>query len=216
MTPEERKAKKRAYDKAYYEANKEAILEKKGAYHEANKEAILEKKRAYVEANREVTLERQRAYHEANREAILERQRAYYEANKESISERQRAYRKANKESVAAGGAKRRAAKHDGIPDFLRDCPCEKRRIVDIYKMRKLFTETTGVEYHVDHMWPLSKGGPHWSGNLQIIPARENLSKKDRVCRKTKATIKEALKWAEENYCDTTNDQGGKAALEGT
>tara|TARA_Y100001963_G_C6602076_1_gene363001 strand:+ start:264 stop:677 length:414 start_codon:yes stop_codon:yes gene_type:complete len=39
--------RKRAYNKAYHEANKETILEQKKAYYEANKEAILEREKAY-------------------------------------------------------------------------------------------------------------------------------------------------------------------------
>ena len=216
MTPEERKAKKRAYNKAYREANREALTEKRRAYYEANRVSILEGQRAYYETNKEARAEYFKSYHEANKEAVLEKKRAYYEANKEARAEYLKSYRKANPEIFAGYAARRRAAKHDGIPDFLRDCPCEKRRIVDIYKMCRLFTEITGVEHHVDHMWPLSKGGPHWSGNLQIIPAQNNLSKSASVCKETKKTIREALKWAKENYCDTTNDQGREATLEGT
>lgn len=34
-----------------------------------------------------------------------------------------------------------------------------------------------GVEYHVDHIIPLAKGGPHFPWNLQVITKAENLSK---------------------------------------
>ena len=75
----------------------------------------------------------------------------------------------------------------------MRDCPKEKRRIDQVYKLREVFTKITGVQHHVDHMWPLSNGGPHWSGNLQIITAKENLSKNDKVDPSIKATIQEML-----------------------
>jgi len=42
-------------------------------------------------------------------------------------------------------------------------------------------------------MWPLADGGPHWSGNLQVIPAEENWSKSASVCEDTKATIIKSL-----------------------
>ena len=38
-----------------------------------------------------------------------------------------------------------------------------------------------GVQYHVDHIHPLCKGGTHTLANLQIITARENLSKNGRI-----------------------------------
>ncbi|MDC0277603.1 HNH endonuclease [bacterium] len=38
-------------------------------------------------------------------------------------------------------------------------------------------TKETGVQHHVDHIWPLSQGGPHVFYNLQVLTAEENLKK---------------------------------------
>ncbi len=94
------KNERKAYNKAYYEANKEAILEQKKAYYEASKEAILERNKAHYEANKEAILERNKAHYEVNKEAILEQKKAYREANKETIAERDKAYYEANKETI--------------------------------------------------------------------------------------------------------------------
>jgi 5-methylcytosine-specific restriction endonuclease McrA len=102
-------------------------------------------------------------------------------------------YRQDNPEKVAARNAKYRALKQDGIPEPLRGCPIEKGRLEQIYKLRDLLTKATGIQYHVDHIWPLSKGGPHWSGNLQIITAEENLSKHDTLCEDTARVIGDSL-----------------------
>ena len=194
-----REANKEAI-KAYYEANKEAILEKKKAYYEANKEAIAERKKAYREANKEAIAKRDKAYREANKEAIAERKKAYCEANKEAIAERKKTYRETNKEVILEWVSKRRALKINAVPKFLRNCEEEKKRLQEIYKLRQVLSDATGIIYHVDHMWPLSDGGPHWSGNLQVIPAQENLSKSASVDEEIKATIKEGLKYARKAY----------------
>ena len=76
----------------------------------------------------------------------------------------------------------------------------EKKRLKEVYKLRQVLSDATGIVYHVDHMWPLSDGGPHWSGNLQVIPAQENLSKFTSVDEEIKATIKEGLKYARQAY----------------
>jgi 5-methylcytosine-specific restriction endonuclease McrA len=55
----------------------------------------------------------------------------------------------------------------------------ERKAIQELYLEAQYLTETTGVEHHVDHIQPLSKGGEHLMFNLQIIPALENLSKND-------------------------------------
>lgn len=52
----------------------------------------------------------------------------------------------------------------------------EKQKISDIYEE----SQKLGPDWHVDHIVPLSKNGPHYPDNLQIIPAVDNLSKGNR------------------------------------
>jgi hypothetical protein len=201
--------------KAYREANKEKILESVKAYREANKDKIAKRKKAYNEANKDKI----KAYYEANKEKIAERRKAYYEANKEKILEREKAYREANKDKIKAYKeanrgryneiySRRRARKRKAIPKFLRNCEVERKRIRDIFKLRQVISEATGIEHHVDHMWPLSKGGPHWSGNLQILTATENMNKNASVCKLTKKNIKASLKIARKEYLNEDNSNG--------
>ncbi len=44
----------------------------------------------------------------------------------------------------------------------------------------------TGVQWHVDHVMPLSKGGAHELRNLQLLPATQNLRKHARRTQLTK------------------------------
>ena len=140
-------------------------------------------------AKKEKIAARGKAYYEANKEKIL----AYNEANKENKAAYDKAYRVANKEKQAANKSKRRALKLKQIPIHLRDCPQERQRLIQTYKLRNIISKATGVQHHVDHMWPLADGGPHWSGNLQVITAYENLSKNASVCEATKSTIIKSL-----------------------
>jgi hypothetical protein len=187
------KEKIAARKKVYYEANKESILALQRAYKEANKEKIAVTNKARYQANREVLLANQKAYAAANKEKVAATQKAYVEANKEKVAAYKKAYVEANREAVTARVAKRRALKRKQVPVHLRDCPHEKKRLLEIYKLRTILSEATGVQHHVDHMWPLAAGGPHWSGNLQVIPAEENLSKNASVCEETRATIIKSL-----------------------
>jgi len=57
--------------------------------------------RAYSEANREAIADRKRTHYDANREAIAEQGRAYYDANREAIAEQGRAYREANRDDIS-------------------------------------------------------------------------------------------------------------------
>ena len=159
-----------------------------------------EAKKAYNKAYKEANKEKLKAYYEANKEKVKVYNKAYYEANKENIKAHRVAYCQANKEMFAAKTAKRKALKIKQIPTQVRDCPIEKKRLYITYKLCALFTQITGVQHHVDHMWPLSDGGPHWSGNLQIITAEENLSKHTIVDPNIKATIQEMLKDIKDAY----------------
>lgn len=197
---EANKEKLSAKQKAYREDNKEKLSAKKKLYHKANKEKIT----AYKKANKEkiaaqlktwqaANKEKIAAYNKANKEKVAVRKKAYHKANREKINDNSKAYYQANKEKSVAHAARRRALKRKQIPIHLRDCPHEKQRLVKTYKLRNILSEATGVQHHVDHMWPLNDGGPHWSGNLQVIPAEENLSKHASVCEDTKATIIKSL-----------------------
>jgi len=57
----------KAYGKARYEANKEAINERNKAYYEANRDAILASQKAYIEANREAINEKRRISRQAKK-----------------------------------------------------------------------------------------------------------------------------------------------------
>ena len=183
------KEEKAAYNRAYYAANREKIVERRKAYREANREKYAERRKAHNKAYYEANKEKKAAYYEANKE----KKAAYRQANKEKQAAYARAYRQDNKERIASINARRRALKRKQIPVHLRDCPQEKERLVQIYKLCSLLSEVTELEHHVDHMWPLADGGPHWSGNLQVIPAEENLRKNASVCEATKSSIIKSL-----------------------
>jgi predicted nucleic acid-binding Zn-ribbon protein len=57
--------------------------------------------------------------------------------------------------------------------------PDERAAIEATYIRCQKVTELSGIEHHVDHIQPLSKGGEHNAFNLQLLTADDNLSKKD-------------------------------------
>ena len=59
--------------------------------------------------------------------------------------------------------------------------PEEHQRILFIYKECAIITEETGVPHHVDHIYPISKGGLHHPDNLQILTATENIHKGNKL-----------------------------------
>ena len=78
-------------------------------------------------------------------------------------------------------------------PAFLRGEDKEIKRINGVYRLRDIMIRYTGIPYHVDHMWPIADGGPHWSGNLQILTATDNIRKHAKVCPVIKSEIRQML-----------------------
>ena len=155
--------------KRYYNKNREKIREKQ-KWENLTEEQLRKRK------------ERSKKYREENKKELKKRKRRYYE---ETYERRKHIYRE--------NWARYNARKLKAIPVFLRDCEIEKKRLKDIYLLSRLLSKATGIIHHVDHMWPIGRGGPHWSGNLQIIKAEENYKKNASVDKNIKHTIKQML-----------------------
>lgn len=87
-----------------------------------------------------------------------------------------------NPAKVIANALKRTKALRARIPNWLTDEHWEE--INAFYLEAKRRTEETGIEHHVDHIFPLrgkKSSGLHVPWNLQVLTAAENLSKANRV-----------------------------------
>lgn len=128
-----------------------------------------------------------------NKEKKNARSKELYEANKESRLKQIAEWKANNRDKVNAMWMTREARKKNSVPLSVRDCKEEKRRVANIYALSERMTKATGITHHVDHMWPLADGGPHWSGNLQIITAQENYRKNATVIPEIKESIQAML-----------------------
>lgn len=104
-----------------------------------------------------------------NKTYLLDYQREWRKQNRQRCAERIREWRKANPGRHRASQARRRAQKKGSQAP--RDL-----RVTAIYEIAA-WLRSKGDDVHVDHIIPLSKGGPHTYGNLQILTAQENLRK---------------------------------------
>ena len=97
--------------------------------------------------------------------------REYYQKNKDMCSARSRKYHKENRALVNAYQSYVRASKRSLTPPpHLQDRPA----IAKLFKSARELGELTGRKFHVDHIWPLAKGGVHHPVNHQILEAITN------------------------------------------
>lgn len=81
--------------------------------------------------------------------------------------------------SVASQGAARRSRKRSASPAW-----ADRTAINAMYEEAKELTSSTGEPWHVDHIYPLAGKnvcGLHVAANLQVITAKQNLAKSNRV-----------------------------------
>lgn len=83
-------AKKREYQKNYYQNNKARMLEKSKAWHEAHKAEMKAYKQAYYQAHKEEIKLKQRKYYEENRLQESQRKRKQYVERKKRQTEENR------------------------------------------------------------------------------------------------------------------------------
>lgn len=101
--------------------------------------------------------------------------KARRDRNPDKTKEQARANYRRNKHLFISGVKRYKIAKMRNTPVWSDNVEINK-----LYKLAASVTRETGVPHHVDHIVPLQGeyvSGLHVSWNLQVIPAKDNLSK---------------------------------------
>ena len=158
----------------------EVKKQKDREYAAKNREAARLKAKRWREnpENKKRDNENSKRWRQENPERLKELSKRWHKENKERVKELSRAWKKANKHKVNASTRMRQAAKLNATPHWLNED--HKFMLEEIYELRDLRTQATGVVHHVDHIVPLRGAevcGLHVPWNLQVIPASANIRK---------------------------------------
>lgn len=168
--PEKARASVRAWELANPERHREANRKWQREHPETA--------RAYRVANAKSIRARVKKWQENNREKSRAWTKAWALANPEKQKARSQRWYKNNSDKSTAKTQWRQAQKLRATPVWANEF-----FIDEAYHLAKLRTEATGFKWHVDHIVPLRSKlvcGLHWEGNLQVIPAVENMKKHNR------------------------------------
>ncbi len=129
----------------------------------------------YRAKNEQALAEKKRKYHLEHASSIIAKASAWQRNNVQKVNLKNSNWRKANPAKCNAKTNRRRASKFKATPAWANEFFIE-----EAYRLANLRTKMTGVEWHVDHIVPLSSKivcGLHSEHNLAVIPAAVNVKK---------------------------------------
>ena len=153
----------REHARRWGKENKERKAESGRQWTENNREKTRESNRRWRKNNPESERKAQARYYATNRSKKLDSGRRWTSENREKKTERGRQWRKENQEKARAIKHRRRAKKRMAVSepyDFKAICEHYNNRCVKCGELKPLT---------VDHIKPISKGGPDIASNIQPL-----------------------------------------------
>lgn len=189
---EKNKDREKAIRKAWYEKNKAATLAKQKAYRELNPEKVRAAIARSPSQSKEAVAARSKKWQQANRERARERGRrwqAKHPLDPVITAAKNKAWRAANPDKCREIGRNKRARKRNAEGSHTK----EEIATLFVTQRGKCANASCGTSikagYHVDHIMPLILGGSNYIRNIQLLCKPCNL-------RKHK---KHPIKWAQAN-----------------
>ena len=191
----------------HYQEHRQEILERVSAWQANNRERKLASQRAWYLANQQRLLGKQRKWYEENQDKA----RAWHEAHKNELAAYNRNWKRENEERVLAYMEQWRSANPDRLREYARQYRQAKPEVKRLSEQRRRARKVLGSlpdpvpfeailamweaqegrcvycktalagSYDIDHVVPLSRGGPHEVGNLQLLCPTCNARKHDKT-----------------------------------
>lgn len=173
------------------------LIKAKAAY-ARNSAAARKRRMDRYNLNVENERESMRRYYRSNIDRQQESRKIRYWENPENCRAKSNQWRRDNQDKRRSSHAKRRAAKQERLPVWFGEL--DQFVMQEAAALAAERAEQTGFEWHIDHMIPLQArkaSGLHCADNIQVIPARINIRKRNRLI------LTEPLQWLEKTISAT-------------
>jgi len=165
---EEQKARKKEYDRAYRERNREELRERSRKYRVAHPDKVNEAARKWQQAHLGVVRKIQQRWKEAHPDRVREAVRKYRHAHPDKVREAVRVWGRANSENRRIREQKRRA-KRQAIGGVVRRDEWE--RALSWFGGRCAYCGENDEKLTLDHIIPISAVGCPGHIAENIVPA---------------------------------------------
>lgn len=120
-----------------------------------------------------------KTYYAEKKTTLQQKYKEWREENADSRAEYMAQWGRENAALVAEKNMRRHAGKIQATPKW-----ANRERMVEFYKEAERLTAETGIQHHVDHIYPLQGKivcGLHCEANLNVITQFENIQKLNRM-----------------------------------
>jgi hypothetical protein len=196
LTEEEFKIQKeiqKQKSREYYLKNQEALIEKTKKHTARNLKSRRQYWKEYIQKNKKKKQQYRLKYKAENSHKVSEGGKRYRENNVEKMRSYFQQYRKKNAKKIAdclkrynekypeigmEAKAKNRAKRRDAAKSLT---DVQKKINRQFFLMSRRLKQCLNMDWHVDHIIPISRGGLHVPSNLMVMTAKLNLRKSART-----------------------------------
>lgn len=165
----------RAHSADYYQKNRGKVLDAVKQRYQEKSDEIKQYKKDWSAKSADRLKAKRKEYYQQKKDEIRERSASWYRLNRERAAKQKQVYRASNREKFAMYHARRRSANKNSAGSFTKE---DVQRLLKLQRWTCIGCRASLKKgFHIDHVFPVSKGGSSDPSNIQLLCPHCNRSK---------------------------------------